>query len=82
MHARDESPKYLGKDIVRSLSPWEALPDGKAKHDGGVEVSTRCWAAGNDSKGNTNGITPSNLDMEPKAGSVPLMKEAWEAMPR
>lgn len=45
VHAHDEQTSHerahdLREDVVRNLAPWEALPEGKAKGDGRVEVTT------------------------------------------
>jgi hypothetical protein len=60
--ACDKRSEDLRKDIVWNLSPRESLPDGEAKRNGWVEMSTRRRTAGYDSKGDTKSISKSNLE--------------------
>lgn len=60
---------------MRNLSPGEALPDRKAKRNSRIKVSTRRRATGYDSEGDTNGISPSNLEDRAKSRLRTVDKE-------
>lgn len=52
----------MREDIVWDLPPGEALPHCKAYCDGWVEMTTGGRGAGDDSKGNSNGKAPADLE--------------------
>lgn len=58
-----------------NLPPGEALPDGEANRNGRVEVSTRRRTTGNDSKGDTNSISKSNLEQRTESRFRTVDKE-------
>lgn len=56
---RKECAQDLGENVIWHLFPWKALPYRKANGDGGIEMSSRCARAANDSERNTKAICQS-----------------------
>lgn len=61
-HSGDEGPENLGEDVVGHFPPREALPEGEADRDGGVEVASGRRSAGDDGEGDANPEGPADLE--------------------
>jgi hypothetical protein len=57
---------------VGDFAPGEALPDGEAKCDCGVEVTTRNWSACDDGEGDADGEGPADLEDGAEDGNAKL----------
>lgn len=68
--ARDKRAEDLAEDVARDLFPGEALPDGEADGDGGVEVAAGGWGASNNGEGNSNCKGPADLEEGAKCGNT------------
>ena len=55
---------------MRYFSPWEALPAGEADCDSWVKVTTGSRGTGDDSEGDANGETPTNLEDAAEGGDT------------
>ena len=72
----DESTEDLREDVVRDFLPGEALPDGEADRDGGVEVASGDWCTGDDSEGDADCKCPADLEERAEDGYAEFCTDA------
>lgn len=70
--ASNEGAEDLRENVVWHFPPREALPDGEADGDGGVEVAAGDWCAGDDGERDANGKSPANLEDRAEDGYAQL----------